>query len=693
MFQVFISYAREDSAFVDRLQADIESRLPGVACWVDRSKILAGDVWQRMIEQEITRCDAFLVVLSPEALLRSTWVRKEIDFALSRGKRIVPLMAHTVALPMSIINVHVVSFESGSSDSSTSYEQGLEQLLRGLSALLPTPVISPMVAAAAPSSLPKEPTSQSAEPASQAAQVDDLYRIGVQAYARQDYEATARSWQAALAADPSYLRGDLQARYDELMNKVVQPARIERLRVQARTARDTGEWRVAVGAWSALHDLLPDDAEARQGLADSLEQRAIEAGAAGDWSGAISAWEALLGLTRWHRLAQEQLALARENQQYATLYANAARFVAEGDLAAARLQLTDLARLAPQYGDPQHLTAVVGLPTPEPYTRFVHVKRNELLNKDFEAQWRRMEEEAAQWTADIARKRKRVRALGLEWGALSLGAAGLVLGAVIGVALLGAHGPHLLTWTSLWEPLKCGGMLALFLGFAGGLTGVVVQENVNDEVAPFVGYSAVTCLVAGLVSACVAMPFLSGVGVSLTSATPYDTIRFIVAAIGLLLGLVLGWSPGSADSEGNGGCLSSIFGGVFGAALGAGAFWWIVSYGIADYLAITRGWLWLLLIFGALSGTVGLLICGWMLMLQARTGDAVVSEVGDTGMFTLGTAGGFIGLLGGSVIGCALTFGPHALLPTSLGALAGMVALGGGGGVVGWLLGAWLASW
>ncbi len=63
---VFISYSRKDSAFVDRLEADL--RAYGFDTWVDRQHLEGGADWARVIEQRILDHEAFIVALSPDAI-------------------------------------------------------------------------------------------------------------------------------------------------------------------------------------------------------------------------------------------------------------------------------------------------------------------------------------------------------------------------------------------------------------------------------------------------------------------------------------------------------------------------------------------------------------------------------------------------------------------------------------------------
>lgn len=88
LVKIFISYTRIDSAFVDRLQADLQIRNYDV--WVDRQKLEGGQNWSDSIEKAIERAQVVLVTLTPDAIT-SEWVKREYSFAQELRKHIIPL--------------------------------------------------------------------------------------------------------------------------------------------------------------------------------------------------------------------------------------------------------------------------------------------------------------------------------------------------------------------------------------------------------------------------------------------------------------------------------------------------------------------------------------------------------------------------------------------------------------------------
>ena len=78
-FLCFISYARKDQEFAERLHADLQSK--GVRCWLVPHDILPGDLIRNDIDKAIRLYDKWLLILS-EHSIESTWVRPEVEVAL-----------------------------------------------------------------------------------------------------------------------------------------------------------------------------------------------------------------------------------------------------------------------------------------------------------------------------------------------------------------------------------------------------------------------------------------------------------------------------------------------------------------------------------------------------------------------------------------------------------------------------------
>ena len=90
--KVFISHADADHAFVKKIAAGLEEA--GFEAWDASREILPGDNWADKTARALQESEAMVVLLSPDAL-RSSWVRREIDYALSEQRysnRLIPVL-------------------------------------------------------------------------------------------------------------------------------------------------------------------------------------------------------------------------------------------------------------------------------------------------------------------------------------------------------------------------------------------------------------------------------------------------------------------------------------------------------------------------------------------------------------------------------------------------------------------------
>jgi WD40 repeat protein len=90
---VFVSYSRRDSGFVDRLASALRER--GKDVWVDVEGIRDAEVFPEVLRRAIESSDAFAFVISPDAV-KSSFCVEEVEHAASLNKRIVPLALRPV---------------------------------------------------------------------------------------------------------------------------------------------------------------------------------------------------------------------------------------------------------------------------------------------------------------------------------------------------------------------------------------------------------------------------------------------------------------------------------------------------------------------------------------------------------------------------------------------------------------------
>jgi WD40 repeat protein len=86
---VFISYARKDGEFADRIGEGL--RKEGNKVWVDRLSIDGGDKWAEAIKSGIEAADNFVFVVTPDSLDPTRYCMKEVDYADEKHKRIIPV--------------------------------------------------------------------------------------------------------------------------------------------------------------------------------------------------------------------------------------------------------------------------------------------------------------------------------------------------------------------------------------------------------------------------------------------------------------------------------------------------------------------------------------------------------------------------------------------------------------------------
>jgi hypothetical protein len=84
---VFISYAREDLAAVQRLKAGLDAA--GVRTWFDLDRLEGGDDYDRKIQRNIARCSYFVPVVSATTERRlEGYFRREWSYAIDRSRNI-----------------------------------------------------------------------------------------------------------------------------------------------------------------------------------------------------------------------------------------------------------------------------------------------------------------------------------------------------------------------------------------------------------------------------------------------------------------------------------------------------------------------------------------------------------------------------------------------------------------------------
>jgi len=89
MTQVFISYSEQDRETMEKIRNSL--RRESLTVWTNTTDIQTGEDFQSAIDRGIEQTDNLVYLLSPDSV-ESEYVRKEIDYAVSLHKRIIPVL-------------------------------------------------------------------------------------------------------------------------------------------------------------------------------------------------------------------------------------------------------------------------------------------------------------------------------------------------------------------------------------------------------------------------------------------------------------------------------------------------------------------------------------------------------------------------------------------------------------------------
>jgi hypothetical protein len=119
MLQIFISYSRDDSGFVEDLIPQLQIGFPDLRIWHDKSPhgLQGGDLWWEAILIAIAESDVFVYILSNESV-QSRYCQAEFTEARRLQKRIITVQArHTTELNDELDDIQFIDMGRGLDDS------------------------------------------------------------------------------------------------------------------------------------------------------------------------------------------------------------------------------------------------------------------------------------------------------------------------------------------------------------------------------------------------------------------------------------------------------------------------------------------------------------------------------------------------------------------------------------------------
>lgn len=135
-YDVFISYRRNGGEYTAKVLNDKLSEL-GYNVFFDVESLRNGD-FNIKLYSVIDECCDFILILSPGALDRcndeNDWVRREIEYALEKGKNIIPIMLRGFSFPTELpASIECVRFKNGIEANTSFFDAFIEKLQEFLS--------------------------------------------------------------------------------------------------------------------------------------------------------------------------------------------------------------------------------------------------------------------------------------------------------------------------------------------------------------------------------------------------------------------------------------------------------------------------------------------------------------------------------------------------------------------------------
>ena len=120
--EYFFSYSRKDADFAKKLATDLKKA--GADVWLDQLDIIPGNAWDDAIQKALNEAHGVLAILSDTSTVSKN-VMDEVSYAISQGKRIIPLIIEDCAVPFRLARLQHIDFTDD-------YDSAFQNLLKTL---------------------------------------------------------------------------------------------------------------------------------------------------------------------------------------------------------------------------------------------------------------------------------------------------------------------------------------------------------------------------------------------------------------------------------------------------------------------------------------------------------------------------------------------------------------------------------
>jgi TIR domain len=125
---IFVSYARLDKPFVDRLTSDLAKA--GVPLWRDVDEIEPGTNWPQQISTAVSRAVGLIYVSSRNSVL-SPWIEKELQEMIAKSGQVFPIVLDNEGaenMPSSLKEIQWVDFREDYNASIAKLRESISRL-------------------------------------------------------------------------------------------------------------------------------------------------------------------------------------------------------------------------------------------------------------------------------------------------------------------------------------------------------------------------------------------------------------------------------------------------------------------------------------------------------------------------------------------------------------------------------------